>query len=730
MKPRVLVIEDNMPNRDLARYLLEANGYACDEAHDGETALQMVLTSRPDLVICDLQLPGIDGFEVLRGLRAQPGLLGVPVVAVTAYAMVGDRERILAAGFDGYIGKPIDPQRFVSEIAGYLRRGGMGPHTGHTTPAKTGKRILVVDDRAPNRELLANVLGYFGHTVVAAEDGASALEEIRRSLPDLVITDLLMPNMDGEDLCRQLRADPATYALPIIIHTASYRARQGRQIADRVGVQWVLPKPCEPADIISMVSEALGVEAPWAQVPMPAQEAVAGGAAADTAGEDPLASLHVRNERLTLLLENAMQIAAAQGKTLAAAGMGQDAQSLSQRLTSLVNLTLELSLERDPHKLTAALCRAAQDIMSARYVGICILADDGTLQQFQSRGLDMPTHTQVAAAIAACPATNRLMGPGREGRMLVAAKAGDFTGLPPAHPPLQNMIACRVATRGFSHGWIYAADRLGNESFTADDERLLMALAAHLATDLAGLQTLDDLDRRVAERTSELEMANRQLEAFSALVSHDLRSPLSSIAGFAGMLDRKYSVDLPAPAARYVGNIVRNVAIMNTLIDDLLNFARASSSAMKLEPTDLSVLVRECIGKFEDAIAQRGINVKAGPLPVCRIDQALMTQVLINLIGNAIKYTGKQAQPTVEIGARREAGEHVVFVRDNGAGFDMAAAARLFSPFERLHAPTEFEGSGMGLVLVKQVVNRHGGRVWAEAAPGEGAAFYFTLPAH
>ncbi len=244
------------------------------------------------------------------------------------------------------------------------------------------------------------------------------------------------------------------------------------------------------------------------------------------------------------------------------------------------------------------------------------------------------------------------------------------------------------------------------------------------------LQTLDDLDRRVAERTSELEMANRQLEAFSALVSHDLRSPLSSIAGFAGMLDRKYSVDLPAPAARYVGNIVRNVAIMNTLIDDLLNFARASSSAMKLEPTDLSVLVRECIGKFEDAIAQRGINVKAGPLPVCRIDQALMTQVLINLIGNAIKYTGKQAQPTVEIGARREAGEHVVFVRDNGAGFDMAAAARLFSPFERLHAPTEFEGSGMGLVLVKQVVNRHGGRVWAEAAPGEGAAFYFTLPAH
>lgn len=727
MKPRVLLVEDNIPNRDLARYLLEASGYACEEAHDGETALQMAGMSGPDIVICDLQLPGIDGFDVLRGLRALPHLIGVPVVAVTAYAMVGDRERILAAGFDGYISKPIDPRSFADEIAGYLRPG-KSAHSGRVAPQSSGKRVLVVDDRLANRELLGTVLGYYGHTVATAADGAAALAEIRKTMPDLVITDLLMPNMDGEELCRTLRADPATAALPIIIHTASYRTRQGRQIADRVGVQWVLPKPSEPADVIFMVSQALGMEVPWGQAPAPVLELASGNPLADDGGDDPLAALHVRNERLTLLLQNASQLAAAQGKTLTAAGLGREAQSLAQRLTILINLSLEISAERDPLELVRTVCRAAQEIMSARYVGVCVLSDDGALLQFQSRGLPEATHDAVVASIAECAATSRLMGAGREGRMLVATRAGDFTGLPAAHPPVQTMIACRVATRGLNHGWMYAADRLGNEGFTADDERLLVALASHLATDLAGLQTIAELDRRVKERTSELEVANHQLEAFSALVSHDLRSPLTAIGGFAGILESQYGSAMPPAANRYIGIIVRSVAGMKTLIDDLLAFAKASSIALRLEPTELSALVQECLAMFDEEISRRGVNVVVGALPLCKVDRALIKQALVNLIGNALKYTGQQTRPSLQIGARVEGGEHLLFVRDNGAGFDMNVAGKLFTPFERLHTSSEFEGSGMGLVLVKQVINRHNGRVWAEAVPGEGATFYFTLP--
>jgi light-regulated signal transduction histidine kinase (bacteriophytochrome) len=149
---------------------------------------------------------------------------------------------------------------------------------------------------------------------------------------------------------------------------------------------------------------------------------------------------------------------------------------------------------------------------------------------------------------------------------------------------------------------------------------------------------------------------------------------------------------------------------------------------LRLEPTELSVVVAECLTLFTEEVARRGVHVVVGPLPQCTVDRALIKQVLVNLIGNGLKYTGQQVQPRLEIGARAEGGEHIVFVRDNGAGFDMSTAGKLFTPFERLHANSEFEGSGMGLVLVKQVINRHNGRVWAEAVPGQGASFFFTLP--
>lgn len=726
MKPRILLIEDNRPNRDLARYLLEAHGMACEEAVDGESGLVLARSGRPDLVICDLQLPGIDGFEVLRGIRSEASLAGVPVIAVTAYAMVGDRERILGAGFDGYISKPLDPQGFVGQIASYLRMDGPA-RVSQASPARQGARILVVDDRAANRELLQSVLGYFGHTVIQAQDGAAALAAIRVKQPDLIITDLLMPNMDGEELCRQLRADPLTADLPVIIHTASYRTHQARQVAERVGVRWVLGKPSEPTDVIAMVSKALGIETAWPAVPLPVAHETGAGIVADGA-VNGLASLQVRNERLTLLLENAMQIAVSQAETLSSGGLGREVQSLAQRLTSLVSMGLELANERDPDALVETLGRAAQDIMSSRYVGVCLVGRDGRLVKFVSRGLDKSAHDEVAGAIAACPAAHRLLGPGGEGRMLVAARPGDFTGLPQAHPAVQTMIGCRIATRDSEFGWIYAADRLGDEGFTADDERLLLALGAQLATAWHALEVVEELDRRVAERTRALEAANTELEAFSFLVSHDLRAPLGSISGFAHALADRFSAVLPPDAVRYLGKIESSVRVMTTLIDDLLHFARTSKAGIDLRPTDMSVLVQECLAKFQDGIVQRGVKVEVAKLPLWRLDPALMAQVLFNLVGNAIKYTGRQPHPVVEIGCHVSDAELVVFVRDNGAGFEMQFVDRLFSPFERLHSAAEFEGSGIGLALVKQVISRHGGRVWAESTVGQGACFYFALP--
>ncbi|HSV36236.1 MAG TPA: ATP-binding protein [Ramlibacter sp.] len=590
--------------------------------------------------------------------------------------------------------------------------------------------ILVVDDRAANRQLLVTVLGYYGHTVTEAANGALALEQIKAAPPELVITDLLMPNMDGEELCRRLRAEPLTADLPIVIHTASYRTRQARQIADRVGVRWVLPKPSSPAQIVSVVAEALGVESVQPMEQVAVAENSAGIAARRAPAGHGWASLQERNRRLTELLEDAVRIAENQAETLAAADLGHDMHSLASRLTSLVNLGLQMSWERDPNALIELFCAAAQDVLSARYVGVVILAPDESVRKFASRGLDGSMHDAVSAAIGGCAAAQKVLGDRGQARMIVAARSGDFTGLPQPHPPVRTLLAGPCIARESVCGWMYAADRLGGEAFSADDERLMMALGAQLATVWSGLMVLDDLDRRVAERTRQLESANSELQAFSSLVSHDLRAPLGIIDGFAKALGHKFGHILPADANRYLAKIERNVQIMGTLINDLLHFAKTSRAGMNLRQVELSRLVQDCLREFGDEIRRRNVTVSIDTLPSCHADPALVTQVLLNLIGNALKYTRKHAQPVIEIGSRMVNEERVIFVRDNGAGFDMKEAQGLFTPFFRLHSATEFEGSGFGLALVKQIIERHGGRVWADAQPGQGASFLFTLPTH
>jgi signal transduction histidine kinase len=372
-------------------------------------------------------------------------------------------------------------------------------------------------------------------------------------------------------------------------------------------------------------------------------------------------------------------------------------------------------------------CAAAQEVIGARYVGVVVVSSEGELHQFASAGIDSATHQALKADIATCAAARHVLD-ANQPRMLVAEKEGDFVGLPSAHPLVRTLLACPVMARHVVHGWMYAADRVGQEAFDVGDERLISALAAVLATAWSGLLVVGELDRRVAQRTRELQRANEQLEAFSLLVSHDLRAPLGAIDGFANALRHKAEALLPPESRRYLDNIDRNVQVMRQLIDDLLHFARTSHMEVKPRKLDLDALVAECLDSFREEIDRRGVKIEAGPLGECCADPPLMAQVMLNLLGNAMKYTRKQPNPVVQVSCRRDAGNLVIAVKDNGAGFDMQFAQALFKPFGRLHSSSEFEGSGIGLALVEQVVRRHGGRVWADGIPGEGAAVYFTLP--
>jgi light-regulated signal transduction histidine kinase (bacteriophytochrome) len=223
----------------------------------------------------------------------------------------------------------------------------------------------------------------------------------------------------------------------------------------------------------------------------------------------------------------------------------------------------------------------------------------------------------------------------------------------------------------------------------------------------------------------ELESANKELESFSYSVSHDLRAPLRAVDGYARMLEEDYRERLDAEGQRLLRTVREAAARMGRLIDDLLAFSKLGRRELAARRVDMGVLVAEVIA---EAKGESRAAIEVGALPAAAADRAMMKQVWLNLIGNALKYSGKRDRPVVQIGGKLEGAELVYWVRDNGAGFDMRYAQKLFAVFQRLHRAEEFPGTGVGLAIVQRVVARHGGRVWAEGKPGAGACFYFSLP--
>jgi DNA-binding response OmpR family regulator len=231
-----------------------------------------------------------------------------------------------------------------------------------------------------------------------------------------------------------------------------------------------------------------------------------------------------------------------------------------------------------------------------------------------------------------------------------------------------------------------------------------------------------------AELTSELERKNRELEAFSYSVSHDLRAPLRSIDGFSQALLEDYAPQLDAEGRNHLNRIRSGAQRMGELIDDLLALSRVSRAELHSTRIDLGALAESVLAELRRNAPNRDVEVSVEPALMADADRRLMLVALENLLGNAWKFTGKRDGARIVVGKAQVEHESAFFVRDNGAGFDMRYSNKLFSPFQRLHSPDDFAGTGIGLATVYRVIDRHGGRVWAESAPGEGATFYFTLP--
>jgi PAS domain S-box-containing protein len=244
-----------------------------------------------------------------------------------------------------------------------------------------------------------------------------------------------------------------------------------------------------------------------------------------------------------------------------------------------------------------------------------------------------------------------------------------------------------------------------------------------------------ELEQRVGERTAQLrtaneklETANEELEAFSYSVSHDLRAPLRHVMGFVELLQKDAGPSLSEQSLCHLTTISQSAKRMGDLIDDLLAFARVGHTALQKTNVNLDELVREIVNAFEVETMKQNIAWEIRPLPAIQADRALLRLVLVNLISNAVKFTGARAKARIEIGSIAGDGETVIFIRDNGAGFDPRYTHKLFGVFQRLHSHDEFEGTGIGLANVRRIIHRHGGRTWAEGVVDGGATFSFSIP--
>lgn len=263
---------------------------------------------------------------------------------------------------------------------------------------------------------------------------------------------------------------------------------------------------------------------------------------------------------------------------------------------------------------------------------------------------------------------------------------------------------------------------------TIEEVQLLRALADTTAVALENVRVYSELEQHVADRTRQLEQANQELQSFAASVSHDLRAPLAVIGGYAELLKMTSSATLGAKACGLLQQIPLQVSRMSALIDDMLRLAQIRAAELTLTTVDLTALAREIVRDLREREPERSVEFVAHPTPTVSGDAPLLRIALANLIGNAWKYTSLAQAAHVEFGQLPQPdGTVAFFVRDNGAGFDMAEATRLFTPFCRLHPGTEFAGTGVGLTIVARVIDKHGGRLWAEAQPGRGATFFFVL---
>jgi len=535
----------------------------------------------------------------------------------------------------------------------------------------TAPLVLAIDDSITFREGLAERLRRAGFEVVSASSGAEGLRLAAAYRPAAIVVDGVMPDMGGDLVIRRIRLDPALRTIPCLLLTGSDDA------AAEIG-------------------------------------ALDAGADAFARKES---DLDIVMARLTAMLRNT------------SGGATDTPSTLGPRRVLVVDDhedylgMLASELQRDGYDVVQATSgEAAIELLAIQPVD-CVLLD--TVMPGLS-GIETCKRIKHAPNLRDIPL---ILMTARDGRDVIleafAEGADDFVSKALGADVVAARVKAQIRRKRFSDEHRHVRERLLRSETEASEARAARQLAE---TRAALAEQLARTNYELANTNRELGATNRELEAFSYSVSHDLRAPLRAIRSFTQMLEEDAGPTLDETSRDHLRRVVAATTRMGELIDSLLELSRMSRVAIQRSPVDLGALVAAVGEELRTRDPERTVELVIAPGLEASADPRLARAVLDNLIGNAWKFTAATPAARISIGATEVSGERAFFVRDNGAGFDMAHAAKLFAPFQRLHG-SEFAGTGIGLATVRRIIERHAGRIWAESSPGAGATFYFTLPA-
>lgn len=663
MNETILVVDDSLTVRMDLSDAFEAVGLSTLLCADLSSARAALVQTPVGLIILDINLPDGDGVDFLQEILASPHTADTPVLMLSSEADVKDRIRGLATGATEYVGKPYDSGYVVARARQLLRRDG---------EAASAMSILVIDDSATVREEICKALEDAGYLVMSATNGRDGLQVAADRRPSAIVVDGVMPGMDGATVIRRIRLDAALRDTPCVLLTASEDSG-GELYALDAGADAFVRKDDGIELILARIAAVLR------RVANAAQERTA-----SLFGPKKILAVDDSETYLQILAEQLH----GEGYDVLLAHSGEEALEMVA-VQPVDCILLDLMMPGMGGRET---CRRLKNYKVIRDIPVIMLTA-------------VEDHDSMIDALT--------------------LGADDFIQKSSEFEVLKARLLAQIRRKQFE-----------------DEYRRTQMLLQHTELEASEMRAAQKLAETKTVLLEELERKNKELEAFSYSVSHDLRAPLRAIDGYSNMLLDGYLDKLDDEGQRYLGRIQAGAQRMTQMIDALLTLSRVTRSALNRETVNLSNLAREIVTELQTHDPQRQFELYIASDMIVQGDANLLRNVLDNLLGNAWKYSSKREVAIIEFGridgkdiraagdaprSTRQSSPDVYYIRDNGAGFDMEYANKLFAPFQRLHNNNDFPGTGIGLATVQRIIDRHGGRIWVEAAVNKGATFFFTL---